>query len=511
MYRCIAVVAGISVGVCSLAWAAEPVETGGAPDPSSWTTPRVAPSVKPTPQSIAKENLQVVDFGGVLGDVFSPFKPHKSGDVFEYSEDVVVRYNRPMDLDSLQGHLAIEPKTSFSIYAGYDYGKSPKISVRKLPGVSYTLTIRAGVKGQNNTVDSSEHVFVFTTDRNVPQVTPLRATPNEPYRYGTLGHPFPYSLGGEHADQEINMLAEAGVGYVRIDYVGAQSNPKKGEYDFSIQDKILDKLIARGITELPIIDQYTAPSWANRGQKYPAIWENPDDFADFAGAVARHMGEKYPQVTRIEIFNEPNLHGWWTHPDPNSPYADRSGKAAATYMIAAYKAIKAANPKITVVGPALATGGRHTSSKSYFKTMYDNGCRRGNGWDVLSIHNYSWFNPTATISGSNEARFDVYKDMQSIATAHGDEDVHVMLTEWGYSSFDSPLGFAPEVQAYYLGLGFNRMLADPTVDGVTYVNIYNPGKDFWGMTAVLDKDYKPLPAFYVFQKFAKAQPAVKGK
>ncbi|TAM76624.1 hypothetical protein EPN44_04710 [bacterium] len=99
-------------------------------------------------------------------------------------------------------------------------------------------------------------------------------------------------------------------------------------------------------------------------------------------------------------------------------------------------------------------------------------------------------------------RFDIYKDLQQIAVQHGDPTPHVMLTEWGFSTIDSPVGFDPAVQAEYVAVGFNLMLADPTVDGIVYVNLYNPGTDFWGRTALTDTGFGLLQGYNVYRQFA---------
>jgi len=63
------------------------------------------------------------------------------------------------------------------------------------------------------------------------------------------------------------------------------------------------------------------------------------------------------------------------------------------------------------------------------------------------------------------------------------------------------------VQALYLAQGLNLALADPTINGVTYVNIFNSSTDgpnfFWSRTSVMNNDNTPKPSFSVFQNFAK--------
>jgi hypothetical protein len=331
---------------------------------------------------------------------------------------------------------------------------------------------------------------------------PLRATPNEPYRYGVLAHPYPFSLGGPNAARIIDLMADAGVRFVRIDYAGDQIEHVAGHFDFSIEDRIADQLAAHGITELPIVLQYSAPAWATGGAGYPAIWRDPSSYAQFAGAVAAHLAERYPRITRIELFNEPNLHGWWSNPgDP--AYAATDGSAAALYLHGAYRAIKAAAPALTIVAPALASGGHEVDPRAFFTQLYASGCRRGACWDVLSVHNYRWDDPTHAAPERAANRFDIYRSIIAIAAEHGDPDTHVMLTEWGYSTDASANGVDPATQARYLALGFNLMLADPLVDGIVYVNMYNPGTDFWAQTALVNPDFTPKPAYDVYRRFAR--------
>jgi hypothetical protein len=175
-------------------------------------------------------------------------------------------------------------------------------------------------------------------------------------------------------------------------------------------------------------------------------------------------------------------------------------------MRAAYAAIKSVAPHITVVGPALADGGHSTDPRTFLENLYANGCRRGACWDVLSVHNYDWESPDVE-PWHSRTRFDVYKDLQQIAAEHGDSGTHVMLTEWGYSTDpDNAYAFDEQTQAVYVAQGFNRMLSDSSVDGITYVNMYNPGHDFWAYTALVDQNFRPKPAFYVFRRYATERP-----
>jgi len=439
-------------------------------------------------------------FTGVGGLEGMRYVPQPPGNVYEPTEAVAVDFDAPVDVASFTAALSIEPETA-SRASVQSYGKRVVVQFRKTPGTTYHVHVAAGVRAVDGSASTAPiDIVVRTASPSVP--APIRATPGEPYRYGVLAHPYPASLGGPNADRIIGLLADAGVRFVRIDYAGDQIEHVAGKYDFSIEDRIADKLAAHGITELPIVLQYSAPPWATGGAKYPAIWSNPALYSTFAATVAAHVKERYPKIARVELFNEPNLDGWWTNPaDP--AYASNDGSAAAAYLHGAYAAIKAVTPSLTVVAPALAAGGKEVDPRTFFEHLYASGCRRGACWDVLSVHNYRWENPTFLEPAGAANRFDIYKAILAIAAAHGDAGTHVMLTEWGYSTDASADGIDPQTQALYVALGLNLMLADPLVDGIVYVNMYNPSPDFWGQTALVSSDFTPKPAYDVYRTFAR--------
>ncbi|TAM76625.1 hypothetical protein EPN44_04715 [bacterium] len=444
------------------------------------------------------ESFAFSELGGYRGNAYVT---HRDGDAYEYSEDVALTFSHAVDLASFRASYTISPQTPSSVYP-WEYGRRIAITMRKVPGVTYTITVAPTLTDTDGRQLGKSISVRLTTPADPVIPAPLRATPDEPYRYGVLAHPFPFSLTGRTARRQMDLMQRAGVRFVRIDYCGTQIEPDPGRWDWSIPDRIAGELARRGITELPIVEQYCAPKWATGGRGYPAIWMEPSAYADFAGAIAAHIAHRYPAINRMELFNEPNLHGWWSNPNPQ--YAARDGSATGVYMKAAYAAVKQSAPGMTVVGPALADGGSDTDPRKFFEAMYESGCRRGVCWDVLSVHNYRWYNPTFSTKPSYQNQWSVYRQLQEIAARHGDPSTHVMLTEWGFSTIDSPVGFDPKVQAWYVALGFNLMLADPTVDGIVYVNLYNPATDFWGRTALTTPDFQPLPGMDVFRAFAAA-------
>jgi hypothetical protein len=125
----------------------------------------------------------------------------------------------------------------------------------------------------------------------------------------------------------------------------------KGQFDWTVPDRVMTNASNNGMNVLAMVGY--APSWANGGHaddKYPPL--NPQDYADFATAVARRYGVNgtfwaaNPALSQrplaaIEIWNEPWLWGFWK-PQPDVA-------AYAALVRAAAPAIKAVQPGIKVL------------------------------------------------------------------------------------------------------------------------------------------------------------------
>ena len=455
---------------------------------------RAAATANPTG---TPSGLSVVAYGGLAGATYTV---HANGSSYDYAEDVIIDFNRAVNTASFNANFSVTPSTPYSTYF-VNYGKRAEITIRKTPGVIYTLTIGAGVPAADGsgTSTAAATTYAFTTPGTITIPARLRGPINEPYHYGFLAHLSSDSLGGPNAARIASIIGAVNTGFVRIDYTGLSIMPTSTTVDFTQEDKIIALLATHNVTELPILEQYSGAPWQNDGQPYPAIFSSPQLYAQFVKTVVAHLASTAPNVKRVELFNEPNTSGWWTSPNP--AYAATDGSATAAYMLAGYAAAKAANRAIVVVGPALGDGGTEVDPRTFLTNMYAAGCRTGTCWDVLSIHPYAWLNPTYTVSNQSN-RWQIYKDLQAISIAHGDPTPHVMLTEWSFSTAAEPTGFDPNVQALYMALGMNLALADPTVDGIVWTSVYAPGLDFWSRTSITDASYNPLPAQNTYRSFA---------
>ncbi len=496
------------------------VAGGGITPPGVPTTQTSSAS----PTSEGTTSPSSVALGGYTG-VDTTYRRHKSGDVYEYSEAVALTYSQSVQNDFAYTIAGSDGSTPPSSLYWLALGKTAAIEVRKVPGVVYTIHV----------TKPFAYAATFTTDAKPAVPNPALSTLNEPYRYGVLADPFPGSLGSMTcssaggssgtcalaavSSQQVQWLCDAHVRFVRIEYVAGQILDNDASFyaqpNFLSEDTIMDQLAKCGITELPVILQYAAGNVMtdNQSASLPMQYSSSTDpsdtkkipgYADFAKIVVEHLKAKYSKITRVELFNEPNLPGWGTFPvDGDYSKTDQTGVEAAVYMKAAYAAIKSVDPAITVVGPALSDGGGGVvDPRTFLKAMLGNGCKPGTCFDVISVHNYDWENPALPKLPEDPNRWSIYQTLQEILDQYGHPGVHAMITEWGFSTIDQSDGFDPNVQAEYIALGFNLMLHDPTLDGIVYVNMYGSGTDFWSETSLINQDGTFKPGYQVFKTFA---------
>lgn len=185
------------------------------------------------------------------------------------------------------------------------------------------------------------------------------------------------NLNGAALDARLDVLAATGTRVTRVDVLWSRvatrrpakpRDPNDPAYDWARYDAILRGLEARGIGA--IVDFYHTPPWASRNGK-PVTAPRTVDGARFAAALARRYsgahvdaaGSPLPRVRRIEVWNEPNVAGFY------QPQCSKRGRKVvlesprryAALLAASYREIKRASPATQVVGGVLGPAGRTPS------------------------------------------------------------------------------------------------------------------------------------------------------
>ena len=167
----------------------------------------------------------------------------------------------------------------------------------------------------------------------------------------------------------------------------------KGVYDFGGLDNLVNQANAAGINVM--LSVVKAPHWARPGNTDFSVEgppANPQDMADFMGAMAAHFRGR---VKAYEIWNEQNLHYEWG----NEPLS------AARYtqlLCSVYGSVKANDAGAIVISGALTPTGVNDGrlaidDVNYLRQMMANGAGRcANG---IGAHPSGYNNPATVRAG----------------------------------------------------------------------------------------------------------------
>jgi beta-xylosidase len=140
-----------------------------------------------------------------------------------------------------------------------------------------------------------------------PQVSPAR-TPgatqlNE--RFGVVSSHL-ILASPQNMERQLDAAAQAGIKWVRCGFAWTDLERKKGVWDFSKTDFLMQKASQRGIEILALLG--ACPTWANGGHHY---FYPPTDMAAWRNYVATVCGRYRGEISAWEIWNEENIADFW--------------------------------------------------------------------------------------------------------------------------------------------------------------------------------------------------------
>ena len=249
------------------------------------------------------------------------------------------------------------------------------------------------------------------------------------------------------------------------------------DYWWNRYTRLYDAFIARGIR--PIISVAGTPDWARlpiyqacgnqRGCEYAPAEYMDGQWQEFVAEVAA----RYPQAAAIEIWNEPNLQGFYK-PNPN-PWR------YAQLVVKAYDAIKAVNPQMTVLAGALAPYQGDSidrwSMKKFLDTMYAANPSVKDHMDGISFHTV-W---QSGDYGAESMYAKFFHDVRSVAAKFGDAGIPLWITETGLTTMGDAK-FTEFQQAVGLLMQYRRLMQMPDVKAMIIHTLANrvelPPSDF---------------------------------
>ncbi len=272
-------------------------------------------------------------------------------------------------------------------------------------------------------------------------------------------------------ERDLKLMDQAHIKLIRADLTWTQVERKKGMYNFSKYDALVDSFEKQGGRILFILD------YKNRlygKEKSIKTEEQINGFARFAGKAAqRYRG----RCIIWEIWNEPNIKKFWgEEPDPKNYMA----LVKATCM-----AIREADPHAIIIAPAtVGCDGNFISKCAQWGLM--------DLVDGISVHPYR--------EGGPETVLKCYANLRKIADKYPSKNgkkPRIISSEWGwglsYLDLDSIGKAGAETkQAAYL----TRRFCIEAYAGIACAIYYKWREDNHGM---IRRNYTLKPSYTAFK------------
>ena len=290
---------------------------------------------------------------------------------------------------------------------------------------------------------------------------PVRVPPPAGKYFGYHELTAELNLHGWTAAELAEVAAGGGATTARFNITWWAVEPRMDEwstYWWERYGRLYNAYIANGIR--PILSVAGTPVWARlpihqlcgnqRGCEYPPAEYMDGQWQEFVAEVAK----RFPQAAAIEIWNEPNLKGFYK-PNPN-PWR------YAQLVVRAYDAIKAANPTMQVLGGALAPyqGDDVTrwSMKRFLDTMYAASPSVKNHMDGISFHTV-W---QELDYGAESVYAKFFQDVRTTSAKYGDAGIPLWITETGLTT-NGDLAYTQFEQAVGLLMQYRKLMQMPDV------------------------------------------------
>lgn len=297
-----------------------------------------------------------------------------------------------------------------------------------------------------------------------------------------------YHFGGDKVEKAAALMKEAGIGFVRMDFLWTDIELVPNRFDFRKYDKIVDSLTKNGIKIVGLLEYN--PAWSG------GDWNAAPDralYVKYASAVVKHYGDK---VKYWEIWNEPDSPFYWKPQDNLKSYAE--------LLKAVYPAMKQVDPSCRVL-----MGGLASTYSVNLKRLYQHGA--GKSFDIVNIHPF--VDPLK--SNALERLRGEYRGIRRVMEANGDGEKEIWFTEIGCPGVKTPdrtngwwEGLSPTEaqQALWVEKIYTEPLAWKGVKKIFWAFFrdtpghFKSGVDTFGLVR---DDFSKKPAFEAYKNTAK--------
>ncbi|MEM7803190.1 MAG: glycosyl hydrolase [Chloroflexota bacterium] len=227
--------------------------------------------------------------------------------------------------------------------------------------------------------------------------------------------------------RSLEMVREMGATSIVEFFPWAYYHSSNGEIAWSHPDKIIDHAHQQGLQVIARLG--FTPDWA-RPEDTPLNYLDEEGFIHFADFAARFAERYAGKVTHIIVWNEPNLAFEWG-------FQEASPETYVALMAETYRAVKAVNPDVIILGGALAPTLEPKGSPNglndliFLEEMYQAGA--ANYMDGLAVHTYGFKFPPDFEPAPDVLNFRRLELLREIMVNYGDETSKIYITEMGWN------------------------------------------------------------------------------
>ncbi|PIP19412.1 MAG: hypothetical protein COT38_03170 [Candidatus Omnitrophica bacterium CG08_land_8_20_14_0_20_41_16] len=288
-------------------------------------------------------------------------------------------------------------------------------------------------------------------------------------------------------EKSIERMKEAGVGWVRMDFLWQDIEPEAGAFKFDKYDQIVELLNKNNIYILGILDY--SVGWAAACDKWNCPPKDNELFVKYAMKVIQRYKAK---IKHWEVWNEPDSSVYWSNQDGLKSYC--------ALLKDVYRAAKKIDPDCKILNGGLANG------LASVNRLYDNGAK--DYFDILNIH----FFESPLHQGTIKAVTVYPKLAYKVMSRNGDANKKIWITEIGCPGVKRGIntdnwwmGKNPteKQQAGWVKQVYTELLKDKNVGKVFWAFFrdcsghWDNGVDYFGLVRW---DFSRKPSFKAYEK-----------
>jgi len=305
--------------------------------------------------------------------------------------------------------------------------------------------------------------------------------------------PFGISVGyGDLLDADlVDLLIDAGVGWVRFEPVWRHLEKEKGKFNWGPYDRMVEIASERGLRLYGLLAYGT--DWAD---PTTGSEEAISSFANYASKLTERYKDK---IKFWEVWNEEDWMGFWR------PEADPL--TYRTLLKEVYVSIKKADPECKVIIGGLTGNYKARGRYKFLTSIYK--YAGGSYFDIVAIHPY-----VAPLAPETNGKF--FRQLEDAAyrmRQFDDDKKSIWITELGWPSgkggteehVSNKANVSLEKQAQYLVRSYVAALSSGRVDKIFWHYFKNSGHDpdiAQQNFGLVNADLSPKPAYVAYRIMA---------